>query len=645
MLNKLHFKKYYAVSDIETNGLLDTVDKFWCAWIYDSKSDKYTGYTDLFEYAEALANYVKTNEYNLVFHNGINYDIPALQKLLKRPIANSDALEACVMDTLVLGRLLYANIKDTDAGLLKAHKLPGKLFGSHSLRAYGYRLGVYKGNYSEQENAWESFSDEMFKYCRQDVVVTTTLYRRMLNISYSLEAIQLEHEIAWVMAKQERNGFVFNKEAAVKLYGELAEKRQQLIDALTDRFKPWHELKGTKVYKRDNAKRGIKAGVEYPVYVTRVFNPNSRQDIAKVLMDRGWKPTVYTDKGAVKVDETTLQSAMDIPETRLILEYLLINKRIAQLAEGDNAWLKEMTLDSDGLYRIHGKVNPNGAVTGRATHANPNVAQVPAPHSPYGKECRELFGVPKGWHQAGIDVCGLELRCFGEFLYPYDKGEYIHTILNGDIHTANQQAAGLPTRDNAKTFIYGFLYGAGDAKLGEIVGKDAEAGKALREKFLKAIPAIKQLRNTIENVLVVESTWDNGVNHIKWRKRNHPRIAGVSCYHSIIGIDDRVVYVRSPHSALNTILQSAGALICKSWVVQTIYDLTHKQHLVHGWDGDFALMGWIHDEIQVACRTHEIAQLVIDTAQTAMRTVQAHYNFHCQLDTEGKIGSNWYETH
>lgn len=635
-------KNKYIVSDIETDGLLNNVKHFWCAWIYDSVTKAFKGYTDLTQYVAALEHY-GSQQYNLVFHNGINYDIPAIKKLMGRDFS-FDPTEL-VMDTLVIGRLVWSNVDLTDIGLIKSGKLPAKLRSSHSLKAYGYRLGELKGTYGEQDEAWDSFSDDMYQYCKQDVNVTRLLYEKFLAKGYPMTAVELEHEIAWVMAKQERNGIVFDKDSAIELYSKLLDERNQLNDTLTSTFGSWQEFKGMKVYKRDNAKRGIKAGVEYPIYVTKQFNPNSRGDIAKVLMERGWQPEVYTPTGEVKVDEQTLETAKNIPETALILRYLLINKRISQLADGDNAWLKEMVEDADGYTRIHGSVNPNGAVTGRATHSKPNMAQVPAAHSPYGKECRSLFGVPKGWLQAGIDASGLELRCFGHFLSPFDDGAYIHTILNGDIHTANQKAAGLPTRDNAKTFIYGFLYGAGNDKIGSIIGKDAAAGKKLKEKFLKAIPAIKQLRDAIEQSLITESTWSNGTNHVKWRPRKHPDNPNLECTHSIIGLDKRIVYVRSPHSALNTILQSAGALICKAWVVETIRLLTKEQGLKHGWNGDFALMAWVHDEIQVACRNREIAETVVETAQRAMRNVQQKFNFKCQLDTEGKIGANWYETH
>mgnify|MGYP000369382277 CR=1 FL=1 len=450
----LTIKDKFVITDIETNGLLDTTTKFWCGWIYDSYTDKYTGYTDLKDYWNAIDWYGR-HDYNIVFHNGIRFDIPCLKKLMGDGFSFDP--RDCVLDTLVLARLIYSNIKDTDVGLMRTGKLPKALYGSHSLKAYGYRMGELKGTYGEQEDAWDKFTPEMYEYNKQDVVVTLKLFNKLMAKGYPLKAIQLEHDIAWVMAKQERNGFVFDKDAAVKLYAELSAKRQEIYDSLVSEVGTWTVYKGDKVYKRDNAKRGIKAGVPYPQYEEVTFNPNSRQHIAKVLMDRGWEPTEMTPTGAPKVDEETLKTAKGIDLTEDILEYLLINKRIAQLAEGDNAWLKLMKDDPDGYTRIHGSVNPNGAVTGRATHAYPNVAQVPAGRSPYGEECRSLFRVPTGWYEAGIDASGLELRCFAHFLYPYDHGEYVNEILNGDIHTHNQKMAGLPTRDNAKTFIYGFL--------------------------------------------------------------------------------------------------------------------------------------------------------------------------------------------
>lgn len=580
----------YIVFDIETDGLLDVTKRFWCGWVYNSTTDEYTGYTDLNEFFNTLNRY-GTSGYNIVGHNIIKFDIPALKKL-KGERFDFDVRDVCI-DTLVLSRLIYSNIKDTDIGLMRSGRLPKKLYGSHSLKAYGYRMGELKGTYGEQKDAWDKFTPEMYDYNKQDVVVTLKLFKKLMSKGYPIKAIQLEHDIAWVMSKQERNGFVFDKDSAVKLYAELSAKRQELYDDLVSEVGSWTVYKGDKVYKRDNAKKGIKAGIPYPQYEEVTFNPNSRAHIAKVLMERGWEPTEVTPTGAPKVDEDTLKSALDIPMTQKILDYLLINKRISQLAEGDNAWLKLMKEDEDGYTRIHGSVNPNGAVTGRATHAYPNVAQVPAGRSPYGKECRSLFTVPKGWFQAGIDASGLELRCFAHFLYTFDKGEYVNEILNGDIHTHNQKMAGLATRDQAKTMIYCLLYGGGNEKLGVVINGTAKDGKALKERFLNAVPAYKKLCNTIDKTLIESSEWIGSVNKAKWRKRHHPDNPKLDITHCVLGLDRRVIYVRSPHSALNTLLQSAGALICKKWVC-LVEENMRKAGYKHGWDGDFAMMAWVH---------------------------------------------------
>lgn len=627
----------YIISDIETDGLLDTVSKFHCAWTYDKDTEEWTPFVqNLNDYVEFLNSKV-LDGYKIVFHNGIKYDIPALSKLTNKDLI-SDWRDSC-LDTLVLARLIYANIGDTDNRLMRSGRLPGKLFGSHSLKAYGYRLGVLKGTYGEQENAWDAYSPEMLEYCKQDIEVTRLLFDKLLNKGYPETAIQLEHDIAWLMAKQERNGFPFDSEKAVKLYAVLAEKRQELEEKLVKTFGSWYSSKGEFTPKKDNKRMGYVAGCPMTKIELVTFNPSSRTHIARCLQLLGWKPTEMTPTGQPKVDETTLEN-LEFPEGKLVAEYLMLTKRIGQLAEGDMAWLK--MVGSDG--RMHGSVNPNGAVTGRATHSFPNVAQVPSCGSPYGPECRELFRAPEGWLQVGVDASGLELRCLAHFMYPYDNGAYGHEILNGDIHTANQLAAGLPTRNNAKTFIYGYLYGAGDAKIGEIVNGTAADGKRLKAQFLKKTPALAKLKKAIETTLIEEAYWEGDTQKVVWKKRYHRDNNKLDITRCLIGLDGRPLHIRSPHAALNTLLQSAGALICKKWVCLVEQNLIRAGYK-HGWDGDFAFMAWVHDEAQIACKSKDIAENVLRIAQDSMREAQEFFNFKCQLDTDGKIGENWKECH
>jgi hypothetical protein len=706
------------VTDIEANNLLEKVTQFHCGVIYDYSTDEYVSYRpwDFSAYLDALEAEVARGGL-IVFHNGHKYDAPVLTKLAKLQLNREFHLpRENVVDTLVLSRLLFANIKDSDMALLRSGKLPGKRFGSHALEAWGYRLGEMKGEYKDDFKKllegqgedyvdgaeWISFNEPMMDYNVQDVVVTKALLEKLLSDKhyfpvtdgagdnwwmhdavtfwqYSCEAVWLEHRAAWLLAKQERNGFPFDTKAIEELYVELAGRRSELLQTLTDTFGTWYQPKGGTelflhprtgkplgkyprvkypkqgaIYKKPKNKaqregrepceldtRDYVEGAPYTPVEHVVFNPSSRDHIALKLKEAGWVPTEFTDKGAPKVDDEVLEHVrVEDPEKQrcidLIKEYLMIQKRIGQAAEGDKAWLRYVQEDG----KIHGSVNPNGAVTGRATHSFPNLGQVPGVRSPYGEPCRAAFGAEHHldgltglpWVQAGIDASGLELRCLAHFMSKYDGGAYADVILNGDIHTVNQQAAELPTRDNAKTFIYGFLYGAGDEKIGQIVGAGKERGKELKKKFLENTPAIAALREGIQQTLVESSRWVAGEQKVKWKRR------------WIKGLDGRKVHVRSPHSALNTLLQSAGALICKLWIVET-EELLLKAGLKHGWDGDFAYMAWVHDEIQVACRTTEIAQQVIDIAQQAMRNVGEHFKFRCRLDTEGKMGPNWAVCH
>lgn len=675
------------ITDIETNGLLDDVTKFHCAVIYDSRTNEYTRYRpdDFKKYIDALLNEVNRDGI-IVFHNGYKYDVPVIEKLAKLQLGIDVSFpQSNIVDTLVLTRLIYSNVNDMDAGLTRSGKLSGKLFGSHSLEAWGYRLGEMKGEYKDdfkksfEEQGieytsgmeWLNFSEEMMEYNVQDVVVTKKLFEKLLsNVAYfpieidtskssnfwgdSLYCIQLEHEVAWLLAKTERNGYPVDSVRMEQLYSELAARRSDLLLKLVDTFGSWYEPNGGRdflkhpvtgkpcvnrpkvIYPKVNRNGYLKDCPYTPVkYVT--FNPSSRQHITKMLLKHGWKPTEFTPNGAPKVDDEVLEHVkVDDPEAQkcinLISEYLMLQKRIGQISEGDNGWLRMIKPDG----RIHGAVNPNGAVTGRATHSTPNIAQVPSSGALYGKECRQLFGAaynkPDGWIQVGVDAAGLELRCLSHFLYPYDNGEYANVVLNGDIHTENQKAAGLPTRDNAKTFIYGFLYGAGAAKIGQIVNGTAKEGKVLIKNFLEKMPAITALRDAIQNSLVESSTWVGGTQKVKWKRKY------------IKGLDGRKVNIRSPHAALNSVLQSAGAVICKKWIVETERLLLEKGYK-HGWDGDFAYMAWVHDEIQVAARTQSIAEDIVKLAQEAMRNTGSIFRFRCQLDTDSKIGANWADCH
>ncbi len=614
-----------AVWDLETNGLLDTVTKIHCLVIYFTDTGAVFRYADepaqgihgtVLEGLQGLQVDHMEEGYHIGGHNTINYDHAVVEKLY--PGMFKFDKDRC-FDTLVMTRLIWSHIKEIDAGLMKKGTLPGALFGRHSLEAWGVRLGLLKGDFGKKEvdedtNIWAVFTQEMLDYCERDTEVTAKLLERCLAKDYSQQAITLEHKIQWVMSQMQRNGFCFNEQAAAELLVKLIIHRDRLEATLKETFSSWVVTLPDFIPKRDNKRLKYLAGVPVPRSKVVVFNPRSRDHIANRLIAlHGWVPEEFTDGGKPKVDEDVMKE-LSYPEAPLLTEYLMISKRLGQLSEGDVAWMKLVTKEG----KIHGSINPNGAVTGRATHSRPNISQVPSGSSPYGEECRGLFNVPPGWSLVGADASGLELRCLAHYMARWDGGAYADALLNGDIHTVNQKAAGLPTRANAKTFIYGFLYGAGDEKVGKIVGGSASQGKALKTKFLKGLPALKYLKDAVQD---------------KAKKE-----------HSLKGLDGRSVHIRSSHAALNTLLQSAGALVCKQWVVLVEEQLQSKG-LSHGWQGDYALCAWSHDEVQIACRTQAVADMVKEICITAVAQVGELFAFRCPLNGESKQGKTWAETH
>jgi DNA polymerase I-like protein with 3'-5' exonuclease and polymerase domains len=565
------------VLDIETDNLLDDVTKIHCIVLRDVDTQEVlTFHGDTLK----MCRPVMENADQLIGHNLIAYDLPVLLKLW------GWQYEGDVLDTLVCSRTVWPNLMELDK---KSKRLPSKLWGSHSLKAWGYRLGDHKGDFNDGSvDVWDTFSQEMLDYCVQDTQVTQTLLERIEAKNFSADALDMEHKIADEMFKQEQRGFVFDVKAAESLFSELAQRKQDIEDQLQSTFEPTIvELKTkTKVIP---------------------FNPASRMQIADRLMKRGWKPEDHTPSGEPKVDEKVLES-IEMPEAALLSEYLMLNKRLGQLATGKQAWLKVQRNE-----KLHGRVNHMGAVTSRCTHSNPNVAQVPSISAPYGKTCRSLFTVPRDYHLLGADASGLELRCLAHYMANYDSGAYGREILEGDIHTANQLAAGLAERSQAKTFIYGYLYGAGDAKVGAIIGKGAKEGKRIKKKFLDKTPALKKLRDAVNKA--AERGW-------------------------IKGLDGRRIPVRHAHAALNTLLQSAGAIICKRWYLEIV-----KAFELNGYtEEDVAIVAFVHDEVQIQVR-NGLEETVGELVKKAMFDTERYYNFRCPLDSDYSVGANWADTH
>mgnify|MGYP003666060552 FL=1 len=576
------------VFDIEANGLDPT--EIWCVVMYDVDSrNTHVCYEKQYFWDWLVTDQMERDVEPVEFigHNILGYDIPVLEKLWDISFAGHK-----LTDTLVMSRLAEPSRQ-----------------GGHSLESWGDRLGCPKGEHSD----WLNFSQDMVEYCKQDVRVNELVYKRLLRDldGFRADSLVLEGQVQRIISKQIENGWVLDQESAFVLLAELKEKKYDLEDKVHETFKPLPTFvkQITPKFKKDGTKSivGLKflgeAWQTVQAEFSRIdfpeFNLGSRQQIGRYLQYFGWKPETFTETGQPIVDESVLRKVKGIPEAELIGEYLMVQKRIAQI----QSWLD--AVKDDG--RVHGYVNANGAVTGRMTHSSPNMGQVPAVYSPYGKECRAVWTVPTGYSLVGMDASGLELRMLAHYMN--DEG-YTHEILNGDIHTANQLAAGLPTRDQAKTFIYAFLYGAGDAKIGSIVGGSSADGRRLKAKFLSNTPALGKLRG---------------------------RVSTASGRGYLLGLDGRRVAVRSEHAALNSLLQSAGAIVMKQALV--LLDQYATLHNI-----DYKIIGNIHDEIQTEVATKD-AERFGRLATACIEAAGIHYNLNCPLAGEYKVGANWAETH
>jgi DNA polymerase I len=585
--------------DVETNALKPRdVTTIHCCALRNGEE------TVLYEDPEEWLSILENAEV-LVGHNIIQYDIPCIQSVYPR-----FKPKGRLIDTLILCRMFYSNIKEIDF----KHKwptMPLQRYGSHSLEAYGYRLGHAKQH--AELTDFSVYTKEIGERCACDVDLNVKLWDRLQPKVESVPcAVDLEMRFARLIALQERSGFGFDVKGALELEAEINEQLNTLSERLRQRF-PFVDG-GVFTPKRDDKTRGYFKGV--PLTRLIELNPNSRDHIAWALKTHlNWQPEDFTATEKPKVDETVLSKVSGADD---FVSYLTLQKRLSQLSTGNNAWLKLVDADN----RIHGSVITIGCATARCAHVSPNMAQVPAVRSVLGPECRALFGPGKlfasggrrVWNtkQVGVDLSGIEARCLAHYLWPFDDGKFADEVLNGDIHTANQNAAGLASRDQAKTFFYALMYGAGSEKLGTITNQD---GAKLKKKYFKNMPALARLTELVTDKAEAEGF--------------------------VKAIDGRQIQIRSSHSALNFLLQSCGALISKLW-----YVLCHEQLLLEGFSygSDWCFLAHVHDEIQFAVR-EDYADTVGLIAVRSARLAGEQLGMRIAVDAEFKVGNNWGDCH
>lgn len=568
------------VFDLESDGLLNSATRIWCIVLYDIDSKETHSY-DVNSLPQAIHRIMDATL--LIGHNIICYDIPVMEKIFGVKV------KAKLMDTLLLSRMIWPDIGLT-ADVKKKYFIPGHLFGSYSLEAFGHRVGL---PIKVENNDWSQWTPTMQKRCEHDVAINVKLWKTIEDKLPPEKAIYIETEFQKFIHIQEQNGVYFNEEKALALQAPL-EKR---ITDLTS------ELQGIIPAKEIKLKKSIKH-VE--------FNPGSRQQIIEFLCRKyNWKPEKFTKQGNPQLSEDVLEG-MIYPEAKLFSEYFKTQKLLGMLSDGENSWLKFV---KDG--KIHGRVITLGAVTGRCTHSNPNLAQIPSSRSFMGPEVRSLFYAPAGYKMIGTDASGLELRCFSHYLYPFDEGIYANEVIHGDVHTRNMYAAGLDKRDDAKTFIYALLYGAGDPKIGAIkvprgtIDEQRAAGTVMRYSFMEKVPAYRELTRRIKMKIQMGD--------------------------KVHGIDGRVLTIRHDHAALNTLLQNAGAVAMKLAAVILRDDLISA-----GIEPMPALN--IHDEFQMYGLDKDVEEIKRISTE-AIRKAGEELNFKCALAGEAKSGQTWQESH
>lgn len=669
------------IFDLETDGLLKAVSKIHTIVIKNFETKEVFRFRCNDEEDTILdAIDLLSQATVLIGHNILHYDLPVLRKLFE-----GWDTDAKIDDTLVIARQIVPDLKNRDFARVRRGILPAAMTGSHSLKAWGMRLGMHKGDYADEMkklglDPWKQWSQEMEDYCALDVDVTEKLYENCLVDLPPQPAIDMEHDIHDLVGRMERNGFPFDREGAEALANKLRAEMTVLHDKAVETYGYWYapakkwvvrapfelpknfELK--KPYKRPRAEYGEdysravwgdvfvpkktinrkdpskpsrEAGVPFCPVVRKEFNPGSRDHVIdRLTVVHDWEPVDFTETGRPKLDEKTLKHVSEaIPMAADLAELFFVKKLLGMIAEGAASWLNRYDPDTGA---IHASTNTAGAVTRRCSHFGPNIAQVPkvltdkkknilyGRAGKYGYECRQLFHVYSGFKQVGVDLAGIELRCLANLCAEFDNGELIQVVLGQDPHQYNMDKTGVESRDIAKRLLYALMYGAGDFKLGFTAypglpsSQLTAIGKKLRGQFMEGLPALEKA------IAKIKKEAAKGYLH---------------------ALDDGKVPVRAIYSSLNTRLQSDAAVIAKRWAVFTELNALDNGWQ-HDWSGDFAMLAFIHDELQNAVRDEDgkPEQFGLWAKQAAIETgLSFGDRFVCPVAADAKLGYNWGDTH
>ena len=671
------------VFDIESDGLLDTISKLHCINALDRATGREYRFTDHEYYQDVEGNTtdrkcprdgdikdaldILEKAPKIAGHNIHGYDVPALQILYPEFKVSGRQI-----DSRTMGETLYPDIKDKDWSMIRKGKLPetfakgdgrhGRHVGSHSLSAWGARLKAMgydvntKTDFNPKDygHTWETmpFTQEMDDYCMDDVRANVALFEFFGKKDVDQRSVTLEQRVSEIIRWQERVGIRFDELKAEHLAAILYKEQARLREECQDVFEPFYKKDGKeKTFKRSMkrtvnlspnvyhapglVKEWISEGaVAQPVELV-AFNPGSNQHVERCLRVKyGWEPTELTETGLAKIDEDVL-GTLPFPEAQKIAEFRTVNKRLSQLCEGKQAWMKKVKKDG----RIYGRVNQNGCVTGRMSHFGPNLGQVPQAGKPYGAECRSLFVADDGRVIVGCDADALELRILAHFMASFDGGAYVDVVLNGskeegtDMHTRNQHSIGLRLRNSAKTFFYALLYGAGPYKLGTTILADWEADKLTR--FYTKYPPGNRRKAKI--VSIGNRGRDGLMAGLPALGQLVDQVQRAAKRGYLKGLDGRRIPIRSMHAALNSLCQSAGAVVMKQALVEMFREYEARNI-------DVIPLLNVHDEVQLSVLPEDAEDVGRIAAQSITRAGEI-FGLRCPLAGDYAIGHSWAETH
>ena len=598
--------------DIESNHYdFDIIHTIHCIAVGDVDTEEVVLYVTPEEQQVAIERLTQADV--LVAHNGTRFDQPALQLDQFFPEFKP---KGKLHDTLIMSRLSMYD------------------WYAHSLETWGKYLKFFKGDYAQNfkdeyckihgvkecpdGEEWKVYCDEMGQYCILDVDLNIKVYKKLMALDrFTWDVYDLEQYMIRNVEKQKADGVGFNvakaKELEIVLDKHLAELDSEIH--ANPHFKGFYKVMPEFVPKVNRKALGYTKGSAICKLKWEDFKAGSDVHIRKILHERfAWEPHDFTKSGLPSVTTDVLDAlSVKHPELKVLATRFMVSKRLSALRDGAGSWFNTMNKG-----RIHGSVNSLGTVTFRATHSKPNLGQVPAVGKPYGAECRELFshGYGKGWKFMGCDMSGIEFRLLAHYCASFDGGALVDLVLNGDIHSHNQKMANLETRNQAKTFIYALIYGAGDANLGGQLGGGRYKGSKARKTFMTNMPALATLLQRIANY-----------------RKSHDKC--------IRGIDGRHIYVGSDHVTLNYLLQSAGAILSKAWIKE-FHKLCADQGFTQG--EHYAQLLWVHDEVQCAVKD-EYAEVIGQLCVQAIENVGEQYKLKCSITGEYKVGENWQETH